>query len=423
MSGKTIDQNTATGTPEWRVSRRGGGKYVARITMLDGRRQRFDLVEADGNFLTDRKRDYKRARTLARLLSNKVRSPDYQDEKRDDRIVVETFGESWTSGELHKKHGEVRKLRIKVTASDDQGRLRKYVYPYIGKRPVADVTDLEIEKMLRKAYEEAEARRGKPLRQATKKHIYMVTHRLFELSIMPGRLRATNPVLDVFIPSNDAPKVYCFLYPDELLSLLACTEVPLVRRIYYALATYTGLRKSSLKAFTWSSVDFDRSTIFSRISKNRVPQMFAQADADATGLSSLITVLQRYYVHCGYPDLDSPMITKLGCRKGTEATTLRMDLDCAGIHRELLFERSVYVEPLRFHDLRATFVTWAKRAGKDEGWIQARTGHLTQTMLDRYDRGAQNLRDLQYLPFPDLSLAIPELSEMPANVKRLPTRR
>jgi integrase len=55
------------------------------------------------------------------------------------------------------------------------------------------------------------------------------------------------------------------------------------------------------------------------------------------------------------------------------------------VTRAQLFERSVHIEPLRFHDLRATFVTWARRAGKDSGWISDRTGHLTQEMMQRYD--------------------------------------
>ena len=31
----------------------------------------------------------------------------------------------------------------------------------------------------------------------------------------------------------------------ELLALLSCTEIPLGRRVHYALAVYTGLRKAS----------------------------------------------------------------------------------------------------------------------------------------------------------------------------------
>ena len=77
------------------------------------------------------------------------------------------------------------------------------------------------------------------------------------------------------------------------------------------------------------------------------------------------------------------------------------------------------VERLRFHDARATFVSWARRAGHGWGWISDRTGHLTPAMMARYDRGAHTLADLKYQPFPDLAKAVPELSDDAANVVRL----
>jgi hypothetical protein len=79
--------------------------------------------------------------------------------------------------------------------------------------------------------------------------------------------------------------------------------------------------------------------------------------------------------------------------------------------RGILFEDDAdNVEPLRFHDLRSTFCTWARREGKSNAWISERTGHEpTGDMINRYDRGAQTLVDLGYQPFPDLTGAIPEL--------------
>ena len=54
--------------------------------------------------------------------------------------------------------------------------------------------------------------------------------------------------------------------------------------------------------------------------------------------------------------------------------------------------------------------------GKSNTWISERTAHEpTGDMINRYDRGAQTLVDLEYAPFPDVSRAIPELAT------RLPT--
>jgi hypothetical protein len=71
--------------------------------------------------------------------------------------------------------------------------------------------------------------------------------------------------------------------------------------------------------------------------------------------------------------------------------------------------------------MRGTFVTWARRQGRGEGWITDRTGHLTPEMVERYNRAARTLADLKYEPFPDITGAIPELTEGRDNV--VPIRR
>jgi hypothetical protein len=52
-------------------------------------------------------------------------------------------GELWTSGKLYEQHGEVRGLRPKASATQDEYRLGAYVHPVIGSKPVARVTDIE----------------------------------------------------------------------------------------------------------------------------------------------------------------------------------------------------------------------------------------------------------------------------------------
>jgi hypothetical protein len=44
-------------------------------------------------------------------------------------------------------------------------------------------------------------------------------------------------------------------------------------------------------------------------------------------------------------------------------------------------------------------------------------------MLDRYDRAARTLEELRYVPFPDISEAIPELLEPRDNVVSLAASR
>ena len=402
----------ATGSIEW-VGRNGRGCWFARISIPGEGRQRIKLKHPRGHrFLTDRDGDRELARKLATQLSEHLRADATNREaaRLAGRLSVQQLGEMWTSGELLKRYGPIWGLREKKSVSDDKYRLQAHVYPHIGHVAVADVTGNDIGQMMARAAAAAEEKRGKPWRQATRWQLYQLVKRLFDLAVEPAQLRADNPVSAGLRPPRDAPKLYSFLYPAELVALLGCEAVPLPRRVHYALAIYTGLRKGSLGALTWGSVDFEHGTLTSLESKTGLPQIFALSDPALPGLQSLQAVLARYRVLQGRPGRQEPIVGDLGCRAGREAEALRADLQAAGVRRELLFTRSAKVEPLRFHDARATFVSWARRAGKGRGWIADRTGHLTDAMMDRYDRGARLLADLRYEPFPDISDAIPELS-------------
>lgn len=414
------DKGSGRGSIAWQAYADGTGCWVARL-VVGGKRRKQRLIDENGQPLTDRARDESRAREIAAKLADLARAlPPAQpavDASLGPRATVRQFGEQWTSGKLFARHGEVRKLGDKSSAGSDETRLEAHVYPHIGDKAVVDVTDVDIEQCFAKAAQGAQAKRGKPWRQDTKIHLYQVTKRLFDLAIKPGRLRTDNPVSkEDHRPRKGKPKLFVFLYPAELLALLNCTDIPIGRRVHYALGCYTGLRKSSLAPLTWADIDFTHSTITALVVKNMIPLMFElQPD--------VLALLQAWYERCSKPYDSSLVIRDLDAPNEREAETLRADLRLAGVRRALLFSDAPNVQPMRFHDLRATFVTWALRAGKGWGWITARTGHLTPAMMDRYNRQMTVLADLQYTPFPDVTNAIPELSEQSTNVVRLRPRK
>lgn len=371
------------------------GKWFAKITHPDGRRQTYELGEG----LTEA-----RAKETAAALSERVREGNHvhlgkspAERRAAVTTIVEQLGNAWTSGELFRIHGAVNGLKIKKSADVDGWRLNAHVYPRIGALRIASVTEADIERVMASAL--------KDWRPATRVQLYAVLRRLFDLAIMPSRLRTTNPVSRYVRPAKGRRILFSYLFPSELVTVLACLAVPLGRRVLYALAVYTGLRKSSLYALTWASIDLENRTLTSLVSKTELAQMFEIP-------AGLVAVLRAWRARCGEPALDSPVLRHLKIErgKGGEAEALRADLRLAGVTRAALFQVEENVEPLRFHDLRATFVTWAKRAGKGDGWIADRTGHLTSEMVDRYTRAARTLADLRLEPFPELDGAIPELA-------------
>lgn len=383
------------------------GKWFVRVSLPDGTRPRYSLPEGLDEPARIRMRDEISKRERARVQAELDRS-------HSARLTVRQFGERWTSGELFRLHGEVRGLRPKASVADDVWRLELYVYPVIGDKAVADVTEIDIERVIAEAPARALERRGRPMGQSTKRHIFQLVRRLFSLAERPGRLIDRSPVSPDVKPSKGATKLYGYLFPAELVQLMGCTKIALGRRILYAMGTYTGLRRASLYAVTWGGIDHVHGTLTSLVSKTDLPQFFEMHP-------HLRALLLRWHEHLGQPDASLAVVREedVDAEIGREALTLRADLVRAGVTRESLHKSSAAVQRLRFHDLRATFVTWALREGRSKFWIQDRTGHVTDEQMARYARQARTLADLQIVPFPELVTEVPELAELPENVRRI----
>ena len=66
--------------------------------------------------------------------------------------------------------------------------------------------------------------------------------------------------------------------------------------------------------------------------------------------------------------------------------------------------------PLRVHDLRGFFITYALAGGATETWVMDRTGHKSSTMVNRYRRVARTVAEARAGSPTPLHLAIPELA-------------
>jgi len=423
-----------TGTAEFR-----NGHWWTKVSLPDGTRPRYRLclevctcsamseamVAERCQAISERKRAKVSAEMTARNGLALAK-----------RMSVRELGKAWTTGELLEAHGKANKLKVKASAGEDRYRLRwAYEVPLLtggtfGDRQVSEVTEADAQRVMAKAPGLAHAEHVKewrardeetrgdeptPWRPATELQLYQALHRLFELASIPCRLRprSSNPFtkeLRPVVPQGDL--IFQWLYPDEMLALLRCPEVPLVRRVLYTLAIHTGQRKESLRAIRWRHVDFDHSVLTSPKQKNSQPLTFDIS-------TDLRAVLEAWRAHEGGPVPSKPLIGRLGCRWSRLPEQLRADLLTAGVTRSALQGGELHEEPLRFHDLRSTMVVWAlKDPTKGYGWATDRTGHLTPGMLKRYDRAARNWREARFAPFPALvteadeqiTCVIPELS-------------
>jgi integrase len=87
----------------------------------------------------------------------------------------------------------------------------------------------------------------------------------------------------------------------------------------------------------------------------------------------------------------------------------RETFDAPASPRAELFERNASRQPIRLHDLRATFVTVSLANGKTETWVSDRTGHKSSQMIALYARQARQWNELALGPLGALDELLPEM--------------
>lgn len=239
------------------------------------------------------------------------------------------------------------------------------------------------------------------LRPATRRHVAQALRRLLGLATYPAKLRESNPLPVGWLPKLGPSKAKDALYPEEDAALLACLDVPLVRRLAYGLMTREGFRVSELVRLEWSDLDLDRG--FVRLDKNKTK------DPRAWDLSRDVTHALRTLRELHGDAGRVLAIPGRRLNRSHLAERLREDLRTAGVTRPELFAATDQRMRMRAHDLRATFVTIALAAGRSETWISDRTGHRSSTMIRTYHRAARRYAAADLVALAPLGLALPEL--------------
>jgi len=217
------------------------------------------------------------------------------------------------------------------------------------------------------------------------------------------RCRDDNPAEGVRGPDRGERTARQYLYPSEFLKFLQCETVPMAWRRLVAVAIYSYARAGELRALTWDDVDVDRGiiTITKSIeaatgrvksTKSKAPRMLPIEPA----LLPLLVAMKEESGGTGY------VVELPG--DGHAARGLRSWLEEAGIERRGLFAQGPSVRRIRFHDMRASGITWMAVRGDDPMKIQTRAGHTDFKVTQSYVREAEVLRQGFGEPFP----AIPD---------------
>jgi integrase len=314
------------------------------------------------------------------------------------------LGKEWTSGKLHKR------FRDHVKAKDstlDAARLGKLYELDVGGMRLGDIAVDEF------TLDHAEAAMGQlpeeAKRPGTRRGYAQLLNRVMALAVYPCRYIAASPLPRGFMPKVGKPPAYPYLYPAEDAALMACGAVPLCRRILFGFLAREGCRVSEAAGLRFADLDLKRGVI--TLDENKTD------DARSWALDPGVTAaLAAYKKLREAEDTDRVFVDDEGRTiEGADslAPVLREDLNTAGVARPELFKSGKNRQPLRVHDLRASFITIGLANGRTESWIADRTGHSSSQMINRYRRASRGASELGLGELSPLNAALPELADYP----------
>ena len=355
---------------------RGRIRFKIGVTLPDGRRQWKRLKPNTSEA---------RARDIAASFNVRAqKDPNLQGDWSDGEP-----GETLT--EYQKRWCDHRRKAGYASVRDDVSRLTHHVLPKLGARPVARIEPQELEELVEEL--DIKVRKG-TISWKMAVNIWGVVTSLFgdacKSKALHLRVRKDNPATDIKGPDRGGEKAKCFLYPSEAYRLLSCEEVSLRWRRLFALAIYLGVRVGELQALEWPDFDLEHGKVtVHRASDRDTGKTGSVKDEDPRpfGIEENLMPLLRIM----HKEAEGKGRIVQMPRKRSLAKNLRKYLRRAGVERAELFINDATRIHIRFHDLRATCVTWMAVRGDTAERIMQRVGHEDWPTMKRYMRTAEAL--------------------------------
>lgn len=306
------------------------------------------------------------------------------------------IAQAWTSGELARDWEDYVAPKDPESRKEDAAVMATFL-PALGDKAVDELTDEDIDT----------ARRLIPKgKHPNTRRKYLL--RLRTVLRIAVRLKFADKAPEIVIPRRKPSNLFGYLYPQEEALLIAHTGTPLLYRVLYGYLARNGCRIGETVQLTWDHIDLETGDIHidKRWTKTKKARRWV-LDAD------VFEALEAWHRHQGCPKGEALVFPGRGNKHITAAAVTRRligDLKAAGVSRKSILSGGDGISPIRLHDLRASFVTLALRAGRDLKWIMTRTGHETLDVLQQYDRLVRDAEE-HHLPswFEHMAKTIPEL--------------
>jgi integrase len=366
-----------------------GDGFKSRVVMPDGSRPWVHVDARTPEEATDIF-DRMRQASQAQRAATRVRRPSAS-------ITVESWvRDRWTPS---------RRSRGLVNVDCDLGRLAKHIFPAIGPTPITQVSTPQLERVVAELDDKV---RAGTLSWKSATCIWGLVTKAFDDAARAKdstlRVRPDNPAADVRGPDRGVARGKSILYPDEWLQVWRCEAIPIRWRRMIAVAIYTALRVSELRALRWPDVDLHRGLIHVHAQQRRTSGDARRLKSGAVAHHveierSLLPVLRQ--LHKQRADdrvIPLPPLHALSSR-------LRKYLWLAGVRREELHvpAKDAARKPFSWHDLRGTGLTWWAARGDPPAALMQRAGHVVMSTTMGYVQLAEAVGRGIKRPFPALT--------------------
>ncbi|MCL6399280.1 MULTISPECIES: tyrosine-type recombinase/integrase [Pectobacterium] len=335
-----------TGSKSWRFRYRFGGKPKM---ISFGAYPLVSLAEAR------KKRDEARKQVLDGINPSEHRKAQKLNLMSESENTFEIIAREW--------HAMKSARWSAGYASDIMEAFRNDIFPYVGKRAIAEIKPLELLNVMRKMEKRGALEKMKKVRQRCSE--------VFRYAIATGRAEI-NPAADLTsVLTTHKAQHYPFLKADEIPTFIQAVESytgSVLVQIAAKLLMLTGVRTIELRAAEWSEFDLEHAIweIPAERMKKRRSHLVPLSTQALSLLSKLQTISGNYkYVFPGRNDPNKPM---------SEGSINRM------------IKHIGYEGRLTGHGFRHTMSTILHEKGYDSAWIEMQLAHVDKNSI----RGTYN---------------------------------
>lgn len=257
----------------------------------------------------------------------------------------------------------------KSTVYSYEKTCNKWVNKHLAQKELRKISKLDIHEIL---YEKM---CDEKITDHTRKFTLKVIKRIFQMAVDNGKLDR-NPCQGMMIKVPETEqKVLTNSEVEKLLYEAKVTD----HRFYsiWLVALFTGMRSGELYALRWSDLDFETGTISvsrSWSSKNGFTSTKNQKTRIVPISDDLLVFLKELKLNRGSEEFVLPHLNEWA--RGDAAYVLRD------------FCKSLNITQIRFHDLRATFITNLLARGESLVRVMAIVGHSDMETTNVYVRKA-----------------------------------